>query len=245
MQRRFKRTLMSLLLATGCGSSKLLVKDAPLEPFDAMVVPGCPTTQEGAPTRCLLGRAGWAALLYQRGWTKHLITTGGAVHSPYVEAEMLAKILETLGVPASAIYLDPNALHTDENMYNAWQIAKAAGFTRVAVASDPMQARWGTLMMNDYGANAVGYAMDEAALTAFLAPRDAELRALRVRKVDDFISLQEREKQREQRTGRTRPASFFLYAMLGYLKWIGKPWTPIAPATQALQTWDRQPKIEP
>ena len=62
-------------------------KEAPTEPFDVMVVPGCPTRQDGSPSNCLLARSAWGAVLYHRGWTRHLITSGGAVHSPFVEAD--------------------------------------------------------------------------------------------------------------------------------------------------------------
>jgi len=83
--------------------------------------------------------------------------------------------------------------------------------------ADGMLARWrGT-------ASPVGhlldFLMDE--LKAFLTPLEAQLRSLRVRRVEDFISLNERERLREKRTGRSRPASLFLYPMLGYMAWIG------------------------
>ncbi len=233
-----RRALWALLIA-GCGASRLLVKEAPSEPYDVLVVPGCPVLKDGTPSRCLLGRAAWAALLYQRGWTRHLIASGGAVHSPFVEAEMLATIMTDLGVPADRIVIEPHALHTDENMFNALQISRALGFQRIGVASDPAQAAYGCRMMIDWTETCAGFAMDMPALEAFLTPNLDRLRGLRVRQVDDFISIDERERLRQQRTGRSRPPSLFLYPMLGYMAWIGKPWMPITPPTQSLLTWDQ------
>src|SRR6185369_1401839 len=94
-------------------------------PYDVVIIPGCPSEADGALSLCQLSRALWGALLWERGDTRAFITSGAAVHSPYVEAEALAAALAALGVPAEHIYLEPNALHTDENMYNSLQIARA------------------------------------------------------------------------------------------------------------------------
>src|SRR5438128_443276 len=110
----------------GCAPTYLIGRD-PAERFDVIVVPGCPTEGEGRLGRCLIGRAAWAATLWERGQAARFITSGGAVHSPYVEAEALAEAMTALGVPAERIWLERQALHTDENMYFSLLLARALG----------------------------------------------------------------------------------------------------------------------
>ena len=74
-------TLLVLTSATA-GCSKYIVNHLPAVPFDAVVVPGCPSQDDGSPSYCQLGRAGHAALLWKGGWTRNFIVSGSDVHTP-------------------------------------------------------------------------------------------------------------------------------------------------------------------
>src|SRR5262245_51352872 len=135
-----------LVALAGCGGARLELRGAPARPFDVVVIPGCPTEDDGTPSRCQLARALWGAEL----WTRAFITSGAAVHTPWVEAETIAALMAAAGVPADRIFVETNALHTDENMFYSLHLARRLGFARVAVASNRAHARGGCMMMVDW-----------------------------------------------------------------------------------------------
>jgi len=203
--------------------------------FDAVIVPGCPSEDDGALSRCQMSRAVWATLLWQRGVAHAFIVSGAAVHSRYVEAEALAQAMAALGVPPERIWLEPNALHTDENMYYSLQIARAQGWKRLAVASQKGHAAWGCAMLADWGQSCRALSVDLDAVVAFGAlPR---LAPLRTRAEPHWLPLPAREEALRLRTGRRRPPSFLLYPYIGFLKINGERWFPIAPPPGAPHTW--------
>lgn len=92
--------------------------------YSVILVPGAgpddpkmPLSAEGM-LRCRL-----AALQYQKGLAPFIMVSGGKVHpykTRYCEAtEMKQFLIDKLGVPASAIIIDPHARHTTTNMRNA------------------------------------------------------------------------------------------------------------------------------
>ncbi len=213
-------------LLPACGVSRLEVRGAPARPYDVAIVPGCPSEDDGALSRCQKGRALWAARLWELGWATHFITSGAAVHSPYVEAEALAEALTALGVPADRIYLEPNALHTDENIYYSLQIARALGFRAVAVASNG--AQFDCLLAEDWGQPCGAFTMDIAWVIARARTSGAALAPVRTAKVRDWRPLPEREHVIAVRVGRHRPPSFLLYPGLGIMRTNGERWIPAA-----------------
>jgi hypothetical protein len=63
-----------------------------------------------------------AAILYKQGLAPFIVSSGGKVHpykTPFCEAtEQKKYLVEKLGIPASAIMIDPHARHTTTNMRN-------------------------------------------------------------------------------------------------------------------------------
>lgn len=63
-----------------------------------------------------------AAILYKQGLAPFIVSSGGKVHpykTPFCEAtEQKKYLIEKLGIPASAIIIDPHARHTTTNMRN-------------------------------------------------------------------------------------------------------------------------------
>ncbi|HSY60398.1 MAG TPA: YdcF family protein, partial [Cytophaga sp.] len=66
--------------------------------------------------------------------------SGGAVYSPYKEAEIMAMYAIQLGIPAEHIFIEIQAEHSTENLYYSYKIAQQNGFKRVAVATDATQS---------------------------------------------------------------------------------------------------------
>jgi uncharacterized SAM-binding protein YcdF (DUF218 family) len=103
--------------------------------FDALIVLGSPPDAEGNPTPVQLSRVTEAVHEYERGVASHLILTGGTTHGSYVEAEVMARVAEAQGVPASSIVVEPQALDTIQNACYSVRIMKAHGWRSAEVIS--------------------------------------------------------------------------------------------------------------
>lgn len=108
--------------------------------YDAVIIPGFPFNPDGKMNAIYKMRLAWAFELYETGRTQHIILSGGAVHSPYVEAEIFAMYLMGKGIPANALILERNAEHSLENVFYSMEIAEKYGFEKVAVATDMWQS---------------------------------------------------------------------------------------------------------
>jgi len=202
----------------------------PAQAFDVVIVPGCPSEDNGSLSRCQMGRAGLAAILWRDGEVRDFIVSGGAVHSPFVEAVAIAQAMAALGVPRDRIVLETNAFHTDENMFFSLQLAHMLGARRLAVASNEGHAAWGCRMLADWGSEScAALPLDEVALAGFMPPHLAALQALRTVRVSAWREMEAREDEREGRTGQARPPSYLLYPMLAVLRANGSMWRPPAP----------------
>lgn len=232
-------SLLLTLLHLGCASRRLEVRGAPPQPFDALIVPGCPSAQDGSLTPCQARRAVWAAILWERGYAHNFITSGSAVHSPFVEAEAIAAAMAALGVPPDRIYLEPEALHTEENVYNGLRLAQRKGWQQLGVASERGQSLGACQMLEDWHRQCGSFTMDPALVDARLQASQAELSRIRAPKAAAFIPLAQRERDRARAAGRSsRPPSFILYPLMFFRRKLGqKPWIPFAPAEPVVMTW--------
>ena len=224
--------LLALVLS-GC-ATKPLVDHALVDPFDAVLVPGCPSEEDGSPSLCQLGRAGAAALLWRDGWAKNFIVSGSDVHTPYVEAEALAQEMTLLGVPPERIVLERDALHTDENVYYAILVANRLGYPRLAVTSYGSAAAWMCKMMERWRQPCSPIAIDMDAVLQFLPPHAAALHALRAPRVQPWEPLEARSARIALANGYSRPPSWLLYPLYPFL---GPSHRPIAPAHPDPITW--------
>jgi hypothetical protein len=226
-----------ILIATlvGCAPSKYLVTRPPAEPFDAVIIPGCPSLEDGSLSYCQLGRAGQAAVLWRHGWTRRFIVSGSDVHTPYVEAEAIAQAMTVLGVPTERIILERDALHSDENVYYSLLIAEKLDLGRLAIASNEPIGSWMCELMTSWGHACAAIDMDIPALKKLMPTYDAELRALRATRIAQWEPLTAREARIARMTGHSRPASYVYYP----LYWlVGHK--PIAPAHPDPITWEER-----
>jgi uncharacterized SAM-binding protein YcdF (DUF218 family) len=103
--------------------------------FDAIIVLGTSADAEGNPTPAQLARVTEAVHEYERGVAPRLIVTGGAATNDTVEARVMARTAEAMGVPASSIYQEAEALNTIQNACYAVRIMKAHGWGSAEVVS--------------------------------------------------------------------------------------------------------------
>ncbi len=118
---------------------KLFKRALKNQPYDVIIVPGCPYDGKEWST-AMKGRVTWADYLIEKGIAKNVIFSGGAIYSPYVEGKVMALFAEELGTPKEKIIIEDQAQHSTENIYYSYQIAKKMGFTKIAIASDPFQS---------------------------------------------------------------------------------------------------------
>jgi hypothetical protein len=136
----FMMLMMSSCVFFRPSSGKLFKKALREKPYDVVIVPGCPFDGKEW-TMAMRGRVIWANYLVKTGIANKVIFSGGAVYTPYVEAEIMALYAIELGMPKDKIIIEDKAEHSVENIYNSYWIAKNMGYTKIAVASDPFQSK--------------------------------------------------------------------------------------------------------
>ena len=124
-----------------------------LAPFDALIIPGIPY-DSAEQNDMLKARMYWAKKLFDEGVTAHLIFSGDAVHTPYIEGCCMKMIADKMGIPADKTFAETRALHGTENIDYSLVLAKEKGWKKVAVATDAFQ----TFYLKEYKKkNAVVY----------------------------------------------------------------------------------------
>jgi uncharacterized SAM-binding protein YcdF (DUF218 family) len=103
--------------------------------FDAIIVLGTPADSDGNPTPEQLARTMEGVREYERDVAPRLIFTGGAAHNQSVEAKVMARTAEAQGIPASAIFIEPEAMDTIHNACYAVRIMKAHGWHSAEVVT--------------------------------------------------------------------------------------------------------------
>ncbi len=106
--------------------------------YDAIIVPGVPFNGPNWDMTMQM-RVLWAVHLYKKGLANNIIMSGGAVYSPYVEAQIMKLYAIKLGVPPDNIFVESRAQHSTENAWYSYKMAKLLGFKTVALSTDPFQ----------------------------------------------------------------------------------------------------------
>ncbi len=115
-------------------------KEASLKkPYDVIIVPGFPH-DSGKVNMILAERVKWAYYLYKNGYTKNIIFSGSAVHTPYIEAKVMRLLALQIGIKDEHIFMETKAEHTTENLYYSFVLAQNLGFNSIAFATEPAQA---------------------------------------------------------------------------------------------------------
>lgn len=150
------------------------------EPYDAIIIPGIPFHNMEWDWLMKM-RVYWGVYLYREGIAKNIIFSGSAVHTAYVEAEIMALYAIALGIPKQHVFTEPDALHSTENVDYSCIIAGNQCFKRIAVATDPFQSLWLKAYISKHGLNV-------ASLPAVIAITDTmDNRAITIDPADAFV----------------------------------------------------------
>lgn len=102
---------------------------------DVAVVLGCPANPDGTPSLCLRCRIKAALAAYQRGQVRAAIFAGGAAHNRFIEAAVMAREAERLGMPREVIFLESESLTTWQNLRFTKRIMQEHGFSTALLIS--------------------------------------------------------------------------------------------------------------
>lgn len=131
------------LLLTHCSFSRFAdrsyARAQQEKPYDVIIVPGVPY-DKAATTSVMTLRLYWAKHLYDSGFTKNIIFSGGPVYTHFVEGIAMKIMADSLGIPPEHTFYETTAEHSTENVYFSWKLAQEKGFQKIALATDPYQA---------------------------------------------------------------------------------------------------------
>jgi uncharacterized SAM-binding protein YcdF (DUF218 family) len=127
-----------VLILLGCaalGRHLSPISNTSLTRFDTIIVLGNPADKDGNPSPEQLARVTEGVHEYERGVAPRLIVTGGSTAYGFVEAKVMARTAEAQGVPASAIFIEPEAKDTIQNACYSVRIMKVHGWRSAEVVS--------------------------------------------------------------------------------------------------------------
>ncbi len=107
--------------------------------FDTLIVLGVPADKDGNPKPAMLARMNEAVREYERGVAPRMILTGGLDGRHFREAVVMARVAQAQGVPASAIFVEPEANDTIQNACYSARIMKAHNWTSAEVIAASVQ----------------------------------------------------------------------------------------------------------
>lgn len=199
---KFAKTIILLILSfTLIFCADVSAKEKEMQVYDAIIVPGYPYNPNGKMNAIYKMRLHWAYELYTKGIAKNIITSGGAVHSPYVESQIFGLYLEKMGVNPDHLIIEDRAEHSLENVFYSLELANELGFEKVAVATDLFQSgmiqflgRKHNLKVDYLPAN-IGFVISKR-WNSFQGTIDYCLAY-----VDEFTPLKERESKKERMEG--------------------------------------------
>lgn len=171
--------VLSLLLLLGGGNGWVgawLVRSLELQQLPPTVIPqadaivilgGC--TKPAFPPRPWVevseegDRVLYGAKLYREGKAPRVILSGGRIDwkgGGPSESDDMTQLIETMGVPKTAILQDPTSLNTYENAVNVKQIMAAQGIRRILLVTSAMHMPRSLLIFKHLGIDAIAAPTD-------------------------------------------------------------------------------------
>ncbi len=129
--------LIVCFVATAVNYRAMPAGDATLRHFDAIIVLGAPSTDTGEPSPEQRQRVEEGVREVKAGSAPRLIVTGGAAHNRFVEAASMGRLARELGLPVDAIFEEPRAQNTIQNVFYSAEIMRAHGWHSAEVVSSP------------------------------------------------------------------------------------------------------------
>jgi len=124
------------------------------QPADAAIVLGA-GLMDGELSPVFQERVNHGIWLYQNGFVKQLILTGGVAAGNEISDAYVAKLYAMeKGVPEECILLEEESVITQENIENAKAVMDENSHETAIIVSDPLHMKRAMLMARDYGIEA-------------------------------------------------------------------------------------------
>lgn len=104
-------------------------------PADAAIVFGARAYADGRPSNALSDRVHTACELYQKGFVRKLVFSGGPGDGAIHETEVMKRLAMDLGVPSDAIVLDAQGVNTAATVRNVTHMSRDSGASRLLAVS--------------------------------------------------------------------------------------------------------------
>lgn len=114
---------------------RVLATPMPAPVVDVAFVLGCPADPDGSASLCERCRVKSAVRAYREGVARNFIFSGGAAHSPHVEADVMGDLAEKRGIPHEHVFREGRALTTWQNIRFSLAIARAQKFHSILFIS--------------------------------------------------------------------------------------------------------------
>jgi uncharacterized SAM-binding protein YcdF (DUF218 family) len=128
--------------------------------FDTLLVLGTSTLPDGSLSPEQRERTLEGVRQYKAGVARHIIFSGAAAHTRWVEAHVMAQFAETQGVPASAVIEESQALDTIQNIFYSATIMHQHGWSSAEVISSPYHLERSGLILNTFNVRQPSLSID-------------------------------------------------------------------------------------
>lgn len=121
-----------------------------LNEFDTIIVLGYPATKEGKPSPIMRERVIKAVELFNKGYAKNIICSGGDNKNQYREADIMAELAKSLGVPESCLIKEDRSMNTYSNLVNSIDIMKNRNWSSAVVVTSPWHLRRSSYLLSKF-----------------------------------------------------------------------------------------------
>lgn len=146
--------LVTLILSVCAVSIGIYAKRDETQKADAAIILGY-SVEDDQPTPAFQERIHHGIRLYEQGYVRYLIFTGGIGEGDTVsEAQAAKEYALSLGVPEDVILVEDQSRITEENLEFSKVIMEQHGLNTALLVSDPLHMKRAMLMAKDYGVTA-------------------------------------------------------------------------------------------
>lgn len=115
--------------------------------FDTLIVLGFPALGDGTPSPEERERVAEAVRQYGAGAAPYILVTGGAVRNRFVEARVMARLAESMGVPRRAVVEEDYARDTIQNIEYSTSMMRARGWQSAEIVTSPSHEQRASLIV--------------------------------------------------------------------------------------------------
>lgn len=121
-----------------------------LKNSDVIIVLGASAKKDGTPGSIMRERVLTGVKLFKEGIAPFIMFTGAAAHTKFVEAEVMADLAKSQGVPSERIVMESQARNTAQNAFDSYQLMKQRGWSSAVIVTSPEHLLRSNLFFSRY-----------------------------------------------------------------------------------------------